>query len=298
MRRVVTIFGLLVLAAASFAVPAAGNERPAPGATACAPTGKAAFDPTRHELQVLGSGEAEGLLDSRKRANPRLAAALAASEAAFAKKGWKRKGVVQAYRIRAKNSARKSSVAHRVLRFFFPTVHAQEFPSYFEEPINGVGIMTAWDDGDDATWEGTSYFENYDTGQWALIDNQMDVETETRWIRWANTRDAEPRDRERTREGDLEYAPIAFRSGAPQGLSHPTACTCDLAYASRRTLPANCMMATALDRSVITCGVAFAGCRRTGPFAWGCTGVMCGANFVGQFLAEMYRWGRDCAGMF
>lgn len=190
----------------------------------------------------------------------------------------------------AGTTATTSPLAHRIENWIFPRVSAQTYSSEGPEPINGIGVWSAWDDGDDSTWEGGSYFENYDTGQWASVDKQMNITTDHPWVTWTDTRSFEPRDR--TREGAPAPAPVAYRPiRLDQGISDPSACACT---GQRRQLPANCMMSLALDRSAIHCGVTFGGCALSGPKYMACVAALCGGRIAWEFLAELYRWGRDC----
>jgi hypothetical protein len=51
---------------------------------------------------------------------------------------------------------------------------------------NGQGevIFWSWTDGDNATWEGTTYFERYSDGAWRNFDGQVNIATEDYYAQW------------------------------------------------------------------------------------------------------------------
>jgi hypothetical protein len=216
----------------------------------------------------------------------RFAKAMDASAERLSKRGYKNRHLETVTILT--DTRGSESLAQRIWEFFVPRVSAQVYGANGDEPINGLGIWSAWDDGDNSTWEGNAYFENYDSGQWYSLDNQLDVSSEYTQVRWADARDFEGRDI-RTREG---VVPAAL--GVRQ-LSAPTVCDC---VGRGRYLPANCMLRTALDRSFVRCGIAAGGCLLSGPGYIGCVGGGCGGSIAWEFLAEAWRWGRDCGGLF
>jgi hypothetical protein len=68
---------------------------------------------------------------------------------------------------------------------------------------NADGEVTIWayDDGDDSTWEGILYFEDYATGKYAIHEAQIDVSAAAPTVIWEEQTDAgeriQPYDRER-----------------------------------------------------------------------------------------------------
>lgn len=49
----------------------------------------------------------------------------------------------------------------------------------------GVVVTQSWDDGDDATWEGTFYVQRYTDGAWATYEAQLDIATSDYEVIWA-----------------------------------------------------------------------------------------------------------------
>lgn len=50
---------------------------------------------------------------------------------------------------------------------------------------SGEVIIPSWDDGDDSTWEGVIYVEDYSTGEWATYAGQLDISTPAYSANWA-----------------------------------------------------------------------------------------------------------------
>lgn len=49
---------------------------------------------------------------------------------------------------------------------------------------SGEAIFVSWDDGDDTTWEGTTYTERYSDGSWASWESQANIAASTGYTIW------------------------------------------------------------------------------------------------------------------
>jgi hypothetical protein len=237
-------------------------------------------------IETYVGAAAREFIRLKRARDPRFAKLMDASAERLATRGYKNRSLETLHLL--SDTRRETTVAQRIWEALVPRLSAQDvFGASGDEPINGVGVWSAWDDGDDSTWEGNAYLENYDSGQWYSVDNQLDVSSEMTRLVWADSRDFEARDRH-TREG---LAPVAFR---PRQLSAPSVCSCGRSA----EIPASCMLRVALDRSFVRCGIAAGGCLLSGPGYVGCVGTGCGGSITWEFLAEAWRWGRDCSNLF
>jgi hypothetical protein len=234
-------------------------------------------------IETYVGAAAREFIQVKRSRDPRFAKAMDESAERLAKRGYKYRNLETLHLL--SDTRQETTIAQRIWESFVPRLSAQDvFGASGDEPINGIGVWSAWDDGDDSTWEGNAYFENYDSRQWYSVDNQLDVSSEITRVVWADSRDFEARD-PHTREG---LAPVAFRV---RQLSAPSVCSCGRSG----EIPASCMLRVALDRSFVRCGIAAGGCLLSGPGYVGCVGTGCGGSITWEFLAEAWRWGRDCS---
>jgi hypothetical protein len=269
------------------------EKRPTPAGATCTIAGRPLVDMSQHIVTRLAALQATKILEEAAASDPAKAAAIEASRKAMMAKGWKHVGAT-GFVIKAKSPSQAKSTLARAFGFFFPTLQAQTYST--ADPVNGTVIFDSWSDGDDATWEGSAYLENYDSHQWMFSDNQLltDVETEPQLVDLTPRGSSNRADFRRTREGNLE--PVRIK----QGLDAPTVCNCpgQGGGPGQQGKPAKsdmeCFTRVGLNRAATACGSGFIGCRRAGAAYWSCVGLVCGGAAASQTLAEFYRWTRDC----
>jgi hypothetical protein len=248
-------------------------------------------------------------------------------------KGWKSTDVFAVVTLQAESSrGGAAAVARRIWDAFVPALAAQTVHSNGEGPFEGVVIYESWDDGDDTTWEGMSYFENYDTGQAFSAASQEWTGADYEHVFWAESGGYDP-------PGDdpPPYMARWLPDGAGQrrrmvlataaDTAEPTGCmdagrrasaasdasasgpfasmeaavrqdpgtptSCPcLRYGWEEPI-ASCALKVGITRSWVWCGAVFAGCRWAGSL-WKACGIGCAARALSETLVEGYRWHRDC----
>lgn len=109
--------------------------------------------------------------------NPAVRAAYDRAELSLSSRGFKRVGkplVIRQHRIQADA---RVNLLERIVAYIAPTVFAQN--QYGESTSEGEIFMDPWDDGNNATWEGSFYVTRYSDGAWALYDWQNDTAGDT-----------------------------------------------------------------------------------------------------------------------
>lgn len=105
--------------------------------------------------------------------------------------------VVRRYRAPV-NAGRTSSPFQELLRRFVPSLQAQVVSASSSE---GEVIYTSWDDGNDESWEGEQFFQDYSDGYWELtqLQEQIVEDPVVMWATLVGSRDG----RERIERGGL-----------------------------------------------------------------------------------------------
>lgn len=115
-------------------------------------------------------------LDIRIAENPRLKSAYERSRKEMFARGYNATWTVYVEkRIVLEPVGRPANnVLVQILNLAVARVSAQE---YSESNESGEFIASAWDDGNDNTWEGSLYVHRYSDGAWRLFDTQLDAGT-------------------------------------------------------------------------------------------------------------------------
>jgi len=140
---------------------------------------------------------------------------------------------------------------------------------------NNQGEIVIWsaDDGNNATWEGSIYFEVYSTGAASTWDGQIDVSTtEHPWLWYRKTWEKQPRPRQVSNEGILGAShgfELAVQRG-PEQLSPGSQLADFYGWAQ-------CWRACVVGG----CTTAAVACRLSGPLWAGCFAAWCVGVEVG-----------------
>lgn len=115
-------------------------------------------------------------LDIRIAQNSALKVAYERSRAEMSSRGYSATWTVFVERRIVRTPMRRppNSVVAQFKHLIMPSLSAQE---YSEANGSGEFIATAWDDGNDDTWEGSIYVQRYSDGAWRLYDSQVDAGT-------------------------------------------------------------------------------------------------------------------------
>lgn len=141
---------------------------------------------------------------------------------------------------------------------------------YWEQNAQGEIVFWSFDDGDDSTWEGTIYFEEYSTGIASQTNGQIDASNQQHeWVFhnlvWSSGRPG----------GPPPYRPSAFMPA-----------TVILAGGGGWSAWANCWR----QNVVGGCGAAAVGCISVGPGWPACFGSTCVGVELGFGLACFFEY--------
>ena len=170
--RLAIVMSLVVLATATPSSGQAAAPIPVPFATNCAST-SAGTMPSNSQMviEVLKGSQARDHLAQMKRDHPE-----------------RFKGVGDALREHGAHPTNEVFV-ERTRHFQLATSQAATSASCLPSSndlqprsdsfsdADGEVIFTSWNDGDDATWEGTIYSEDYSTGNWQTWERQGNIST-------------------------------------------------------------------------------------------------------------------------
>jgi len=257
----------------------------------------------------------------------------AKAAAKLASKGWKPADALAVVTLQAEpGGGGAAAVARRIWDALVPALAAQTVHSNGEGPFEGVVVYESWDDGDETTWEGMSYFENYDTGQAFSAISQEWTGGDYEHVHWAESVGYDPPSDDpppylakwlpegagrRQRMvltsaaaraegagcmGAIKEAAMAsdapasgpFAATESAGAQDPgTPTSCPCPVYGGEEPIASCAMRVGITRSWVWCGSVFAGCRWAGSL-WKACGIGCAARALSETLVEGYRWYRDC----
>lgn len=156
------------------------------------------------------------------------------------------------------------------------------FAAFTDSNSEGEQIFWSWDDGDDATWEGTQYVERYSDGSWVTYDGQLDISNNDGHVIWGE---------ETGRGGGTVYDQISHSHSShrlaisPQRLS--TLLVHDVLHQSPIQEWAICLVAG--------CAGCAGGCVFTGPVYPQCFGNCCFGVSIACAL-EYYLGGESGGG--
>lgn len=92
------------------------------------------------------------------------------------------------------------------------------FVATVESNSEGEQIFWSWDDGNDATWEGSQYVERYSDGAWVSYDAQLDISNDEGNVIWSEQTGRGGRavyDQTQVRQGQGHLSPLLRRVMLP-----------------------------------------------------------------------------------
>jgi hypothetical protein len=150
---------------------------------------------------------------------------------------------------------------------------------------DGEIVFYSWDDGDDGTWEGQVYVENYATGASILVNGQIlisDAAVPVQWERTVYSSGGDPRLIAPEARSGCDVVQVASADHDVIEKVRAGAANADIQLVQIRGYLQRWVTCSAGG-----CVAALIGCRYTGP-AWGyCTGVGCFAAMIGCAIAEL-----------
>lgn len=280
-------------------------------------------------VTIATGAEARQFVEMKSRFDKRFARHRVKAAGRLAGKGWKAANVFAVVTMQDDAGAGgPRAVALRIWERLVPRLAAQTAYTNGEGPFDGVVIYESWNDGDDTTWEGMSYFENYDTGQAFSAASQEWTGADYERVFWVEAGAYDPPGRDpfpmlarwlprgagtsqrllltgmagddgagrcMLSAVDASFSPDVVVSGpspsAMQDPSTPTSCPCPRSGGEEPI--ASCALKIGITRSWVWCGSVFAGCRWAGSL-WKACGIGCAARAASETLTEGYRWHRDC----
>lgn len=142
----------------------------------------------------------------------------------------------------------------------------------------GEVVFWSWDDGDDGTWEGTTYVTKYATGEWATHDSQLNIETTNYWTVWSvKTGGSGPSEEYQVSHpgdqggGSIMFAVSGQRLSSMQGAPAP---------GQGPQLAGWQEFQDFIWCSGALCGVCFGTCLASGPLFPGCFTICCGLSVL------------------
>jgi hypothetical protein len=282
------------MATATWQPPALPVIRATPGpiaATGSCPAGADAAVASRAIRQasyvpprVLTGAEAERYVAERRTKNPEMDDALALSETGFIKSGYTRVGV-QVYFVRRAlpdPKSRLTSVPARLQQWLVPTLHAQD--EFFNE---GEVYSTAWEDGDETTWDGNLYAVDYVTGGEHSTDAKLYVSESDQGppavLSAGGATTVQPF--RSARLGTAETVPVAMNNNA--------GCSCRW-----RNTWSGCALRQSLDESWPLCASAAAGCLLSSAMYLGCVGGACYGRIFYGYLSTLRETFKNCSNTY
>lgn len=166
-----------------------------------------------HDSHLVGMA-ADEYLARKAEMDPAFARFLQTSEADLAAKGWTKPAGGSLALIRTSDVPRASAFSRLVQRVLGGRVAAQELDA---GTGSGEIVFSSWDDGDNNTWEGTIWIQDYTSGDTFYFETQFDYGASVdgvtlpniNWIGNANWRDRDGH----TREASLTPEPGGVLAG-------------------------------------------------------------------------------------
>lgn len=140
----------------------------------------------------------------------------------------------------------------------------------------GEIVLVSWDDGDDTTWEGTTYAENYSTGSWRSWESQADISGSQGFTIWEITTGGGGGGGDPEDPGPLVEFPMLDNQHRPQLASLTPEHALQHSGASFFTpVQEGASWSEFLMCSLAGCYSCYKVCRLTGPMFWFCMDPCC-----------------------
>lgn len=160
-----------------------------------------------------------------------------------------------------------SALLDQLWQAAFPTLHAQ---TTSKTVTNGYVVISAWNDGDNRTWEGNIYARNNTFGTALSVNGQWSDKGEYTPINyWAQQVSA---------SGSPTQSPKYWHGGKCGGS--------DIGKHA---------VQHALQSARAYCATAMATCALTAPVWWQCSAIGCIGSFAKSLVDEEMAWAKECS---